>query len=168
VLETDGLNSTARLLMESVLRRYPAWASFASGYGPEEDAEAEPGSVCFEVPSPAHGGRHRLRIYLRGNTIEIAYHDDRPPGPAEAQFVFSERDKREAIESALDFVSEIINDRVVVGREILPALWRLLRGRACEDLPRFLCLGAITKRERRRLRRIVSWTGACDQDQQTA
>jgi hypothetical protein len=164
VFETDQLNATAQQLFNGIQSRYPAWASYARAYGPDEDPCAEPGSVCFEVPSPAHDGEHLLGIYLRGNTIEIAYEDNRPPGPAEMQFVFLDPDKTEPLEAALAFVADIMNDRVVVGRQRLPALVRLFRGRACADVPRCLRWEHLTEQERRKLWSIASWTGFYDTD----
>jgi len=103
--------------MEEARRR--SWPVTASPYGPEEDREAEAGSVRLELAVPGHDA-HRIRVLQRGNTIEVAYHDGQPPGPAEAQYVFAAGEERGAIGEAFDFVDGVLSGRVLAVREPLP------------------------------------------------
>lgn len=110
-------NDTARLVLEEAARR--AWAATSYPYGPDQDREAERGSVRLEVSVPGLGS-HRIDVLQRGNTIEVAYTDGSPPGPAESQFVFGRGEEAGAIHAAADFVDDLRSGRVVAVREPLP------------------------------------------------
>ena len=127
------LNGIAKLLVDEAKRR--SWPSSQRSYGPEEDHEAEVGSVQLELPVPSRDA-HRIRVLQRGNTIEIAYDDGLPPGPAEAQFVFKPGEEAGAIGEAFDFVDELRDGRVLAVREPL-AWWVRLLARNSDTALRF-------------------------------
>jgi hypothetical protein len=120
------LNATAKLLLDEAARR--SWVMTHRPYGPEEDRDAEPGSIRLEIPVPGRD-THRVHVLQRGNTVEIAYHDGLPPGPAEAQFIFAPGEEEGAIGEAFDFVDEILDGRVLAVREPL-AWWARLMVRS--------------------------------------
>jgi len=130
---TMDLNPIAKILVNGAERR--SWPAKPLPYGPEEDYEAEVGSVQFEIPMPGQDS-HRIRVLQRGNTIEIAYDDGLPPGPAEAQYVFKPGEEAGAIGEAFDFVDEILVGRVLAVREPL-AWWVRLLVRGSDTALRF-------------------------------
>ncbi len=158
MLDTSTLNPKAQLLAQAMLERFADWGRWARPYGPEDDPAADPESVSFEVPSPTHHS-HSLRILLRGNSVEVHYDDGSPPGAAEKLFVFETGEEGSAFAAVVAFVADVVDERVVVGRERLSRLTQLLRGRDCADLPRFFHREELSGRVRRKLTSVVSWRG---------
>ena len=129
------LNPTAKKIVEEARRRAHPWAGEFQEYSSRRDPEAEQGSVCYAISIP-NRPRHTLSILQRGNTVEVAYDDGLPPGPAEAQFVFGEGEEVGAIGEAFDFVDAILAGHIDVIRE--PSAWWIrLLFRGHDSLLRF-------------------------------
>lgn len=89
----------AKRIVEEARRRAYPWADQFHDYG--NDREAEPGSICYVVPMPDRP-THTLSLLQRGDTIEVAYDDGVPPGPAEAQFIVGSGEEAGGIGNAFD------------------------------------------------------------------
>lgn len=123
----------AKRIVEEARRRAYPWAEQFHEYA--DDREAEPGSVCYVIPVPGRPN-HTLSLLQRGDTIEVAYDDGVPPGPAEAQFIAGPAEEADDVGNAFDFVDDIFAGRVTAVREPLPWWVRLMR-RDCDSLLRF-------------------------------
>jgi len=107
---------------------------------------------------PTRAG-HRVDVIQRANTFEVAYSDGLPPGPAERLFVFGgSGQRREAVEALVAFLEGLFAGRVVVYRERLNAVAKLLRRRDCDDLLWFAAPEEITPRKRRGITALYDWS----------
>ena len=131
-----AFNSDARALIAAVLEDHPGWGQYIRPYGPAEDAEAEPGSVLFVVPSAAQP-THCLEIAQRGNTIEVAYDCGTPGTRAEQQFIFSEGELEAALAALKAFLMQLRSGQVVIVCEPLGRVIRALRRDAVLELAFF-------------------------------
>jgi hypothetical protein len=131
---TMDLNATAQLILEEAKRR--AVPATVEPHAPGDAREADPDSVSLTIPI-ADRPTHRLNVLQRGDTIEVAYHDGLPPGPAEAQFILERGQEPAVVRHAFDFVEAILQWRVRAVREPLPWWVRLVR-RDCDSLLRFV------------------------------
>jgi hypothetical protein len=152
------LNATSRLLLDVLLAEFPAWKDFVEAYGLDDDAEAEPGSIRVVVPSPAHPG-HSLSIAVRGNFVEVAYSDARPPGPAEQIILVPDGKVEAGCFGVLNFVRDVIEERHLVVREPLGWVTRTLRGDGCIDLASFRSASEVAAAPTRRYPVVHSWLG---------
>jgi len=157
MVKRGHLNDSAKVLVEELLAAFPSWDQFLSDYGPADDTDAEPGSVQLAVPIPVYQD-HTLRILLRGNSVEIAYDDARPPGPAEKLFIFEPPELRPAARAIADFLQQLLAEEIVVVREPLGFLGRLLR-RDCTDLAWFRGAQELAATSARRYTKVYSWRG---------
>jgi hypothetical protein len=154
----EDLNARSRLLLDVLLAEFPAWTSCVEEYGPANDAEAEPGSICLVVHSPAHP-RHSLSIAVRGNFVEVAYSDARPPGPAEQIILVPDGEVEAGCFAVLNFVRDVIEERQLVVREPLGWITRTLRGDGCIDLASFRSASEVGAAPTRRYPVVYSWLG---------
>lgn len=154
----EHLNESAQVLVAELSAALPDWARFLVDYGPQDDPQAAPGSIQLTVLPPAHPG-HTLRVLLRGNTVEVVYDDARPPGPAEQVFAFNRPHVRDAARAVVAFVQEVIAERVVVVREPLGWVTRLLRGRQLKDVPWFRRREEVQAAAANRYPVVYSWRG---------
>ncbi len=157
MVNREDLNETAQVLLDVLLAEFPGWAEVVEPYSATDDSEAESGSVRLVVPSPAHPG-HDLEIALRGNAVQVAYSDARPPGPAE-QLVFIPAGAATAgcIE-VRDFVRDLIEERLVIVREPIGWVARAIRRDGCTDLPWFRSVAEVIAAPRR-YPIVYSWMG---------
>jgi len=152
----DSLNEPARILLAELSAEFPEWEQYASILGPEDHADAAPGSVQLSVPVPA-SAQHRLLIRQLGNTIEVAYDDARPPGPAEKLFVHFDEAPREVARAVVGFLKDLVSENIVVVREPIGPFVRFLRRDDAVGFARFLARSELT--ERRSGGSVVSWHG---------
>jgi hypothetical protein len=121
------------------------------------DPQAEPGSVVLVSVHPTRA-EHRAAISQRGNAFEVMYSDGRPPGPAEALFVFDDgAERRGAIESSLTFLNDLFTRRVVAYRERIGAVAALLRGDNCTSLLRFGTAAEVAARSPQQIEVVYHW-----------
>lgn len=135
-MDLAELNAVARALAAKILAAFPGWACALQPYGPSQDVEANTGDVRFAIAPPARP-THLLEVVLRGNCVEVRYHDSQPPGPAEQVFVDLDREPDAASDAVVSFLRDVIDGRVVIVREPLGRFIRLVRGRKYESLARF-------------------------------
>lgn len=138
---------------------FPSWEQYASPA--DVHREASPGSIQFSIPVPA-SPRHRLRIYQLGNSVEVAYDDGHPSGPAEKLFVSFDEKPKEVAQAMVRFLRALVTEEVVVVREPLGPVTRFLRRDACDDLPRFIATSDLAQRGGPRS--VISWSGSHDAD----
>lgn len=70
----------------------------------------------MRVYSPADEKSY-LSILERGDSIEVSFNDGDPPGGAESQRICEEGTESSCVEAALEFIQEIIDEKVVIERE---------------------------------------------------
>jgi hypothetical protein len=151
-------NFAAQLLTQAVLADHPDWQAHVFPYGPEDDPQAEEGSVKFCIPAPKEP-THRLEIAQRGNTVEIAYDCGSLALRAEAQFIWhNDGDIADAMEGVRAFLSDLIAGRVVVVRESLGKIVRFLRRDGVSELAHFRTADEIAGSPPERYSAIHTWT----------
>jgi hypothetical protein len=158
MVSRKDLNETSRVLVDVLLAEFPSWTEHVKAYGATDDPEAEPGSVLLVIPSPAHAG-HCLVIALRGNAIEVAYSDARPPGPAEQLVLVPAGEVTAGCLAVRDFARDVIEERRVIVREPLGWVARALRRDGCTDLAWFRSAAEVAAAPTRRYPSVYSWTG---------
>jgi hypothetical protein len=106
------------------------------GWALNVEAEDETGvRASFPVPGRQ---RHYLRFRCEPGSVEIGYDDALPPGPAERLWVFDPDQAGDALrEGVMTFLHDLIGEDIIVVREPLSRVTRLLRGFDCSSLPRF-------------------------------
>src|SRR5262245_59029718 len=120
------MNAIAEELVAAVRRHFPGREFVVAAN--EDDPLPEPGSVVLRCAHPQRA-QHQVSITQRGNTVEVAYSDGSPPGPAEALFVFqSAIDCSAAIKEAVEFLERIFGGDIIVYRERIGGVSRWLRG----------------------------------------
>jgi hypothetical protein len=157
MVNREDLNETAQVLLDMLLAEFPGWTELVEPYSATDDPEAESGNVRLVVPSLAHPG-HDLEIALRGNAVQVAYSDGRPPGPAEHLVLIPAGAATAACIGVRDFVRDVIEERRVIVREPLGWVARALRRDGCTDLPWFRSVDEVTAAPRR-YPVVYSWMG---------
>jgi hypothetical protein len=152
------LNLIARILMQTVLADHPDWEPHVFAHGPEDDPQAEEGSVEFRIPAPLEPA-HRLEITQRGNTIEIAYDCGAPCVRAEVQYVWRDDDEiADAMQGMRAFLSDLSAGRVVVVRETLGTIVRFVRRDGVSELAQFRPADEVAGSPPGRYSAVHTWT----------
>jgi hypothetical protein len=153
------LNSGSQVLASELFDRFPEWLPFAEVYEPVDPRdESDPGSLYLRVPSPVPNSRQHLGVHHRGDNFEVFYGDGEPPGPAEALFIYKPRSVREVATAAVDFLAEIVAERILLGRERPPRFLRFLHSQQ-----RFIPREELTAKRKRGLASITSWRGTFEE-----
>jgi hypothetical protein len=82
----------------------------------ESEASDDLESLYVRVYSPADEQGY-LSILERDDCIEIGFSDRDPPGGAENQILCEEGSESLGVAAAIEYVQEIIDEKVVIGRE---------------------------------------------------
>ena len=130
------LNRSATILLDVLAAGHPEWRALAKPYGPDDDREAEPGSVRLSLPMPGEPA-HQIEVLQRGNTIEVAYHCGPACGAAERQFVFGDGDIELVAGHVRDFLDAIFTRQTVIVRKRLGPITRWLRRDRIVELASF-------------------------------
>ncbi len=147
------------LSMEAQVLLHEVRSQFGESVAPQpsSDKTARPGDISLTVPSPGHPG-HFLEIAQYGTVVEVRYDDARPPGPAERLWIAPEGQFLAAAQGVGAFLSDLVNENVVVVRERLGWLTRLFR-RDCEDLAWFREIEELAANTSARIVAVYSWHG---------
>ena len=155
-MNREPLTGLSKILWRQVFTRFPEWQEYA------EIVESEGGdnyrSLYVRVHSPAVEKSH-LSILERDDCIEVSLSDGDPPGGAERQMVCEEGSERSCVEAVMEFIQEIIDEKVVIGRE--RSSW--ISGH--KPLPPQFIASAEIEGKRKRLASVRSWKGTYDWEQ---
>jgi len=150
-MNREPLTGLSKILWRQVFTRFPEWREYA------EIVESEAGddykSLYVRVHSPADKESY-LSILERDDCIEVSVSDGDPPGGAERQMVCEEGSESLCVEAAIEFIQEIIDEKVVIGRE--RSSW--LSGHKPFP-PQFIASTEI-EAKRKRLVSVLSWKGS--------
>lgn len=132
----DPASALANAVARAVEAHLPEWAGFVAGRhpGPHQDLDAP--VLVYRVPSPTHPG-HVLGLAVRGNTVEITYHDGVAAGPAERLYAIPAGEEADAATAVVADLRRIVEGRVVVTVEPLGRVSRILRRDGARYLLRF-------------------------------
>jgi hypothetical protein len=109
------LNEPSRALAEELFRRFPAWIDFAEVIGRSAPHSLTgPGDLLVEIPSPMAGRNHSLQVMAQGDTFLTFYTYSDPRRPWEGTFIYAPGEEREAAIEAVDWVADIVEERVVL------------------------------------------------------
>lgn len=124
---------------------------------PVHRGQAEPGSVRLSFTDPRKPG-HQADVVQRGNAFEVVYSDGKPPGPAEALFVFRDVAERSgAMEDTVTFLDSLFAGRVIAYRERIDSVTAWLRADGCRSILRFGTLDDITTRKPDTVEAVYYW-----------
>jgi hypothetical protein len=116
-MNTDSLTHLSKIVWRKLFAKYPEWERFAETVVPDyEPEESKVRSLYLRVLSPADENCC-LSVLERGDCIEIAFSDGRPPGGAERQIICDENSEGQCVNEAIEFIEDILNERVVLCRE---------------------------------------------------
>ena len=109
----EPLTELSEILWRQVFTRFPEWQEYA------EIVESEAGddykSLYMRIHSPVDDESY-LSILERVDCIEVSFSDGDPPGGAERQIVCEEGSENLCVEAVIDFIEEIMDEKVVIGR----------------------------------------------------
>jgi hypothetical protein len=152
----EPLTELSEVLWRHLFTRFPEWREYAEIV--ESEASEELRSLYVRVYSPADEKSY-LSILERGDCIEVSFSDGDPPGAAESQILCEEGSESSCVEAVLEFIQEIIDEKIVIGRE--RSTW--LTGHKALP-PQFIASREI-EGKRRRLVSVRSWKGQFDWEQ---
>lgn len=150
----ESLTELSEILWREVFTRFPEWQEYAEIV----ESEASDDLKYVRVYSPADEQSY-LSILERGDCIEVSFGDGDPPGGAESQIICEEGSESLCFESVIEFIREIIDEKVVIGRE--RSTW--LTGH--KPLPPQFLASREIEGKRRRLLSVRSWKGRYDWEQ---
>src|SRR5262245_14327166 len=139
-----------RALLERFHKRWPELASNLTS--DEYD---------FELLVPGRP-EHRLYIDIHTGEATLSYSDGLPPGPAEQMFVWESLDDAGAAEQVLNVLATFVQGDLIVVREPLSSVVRLLRGHDCDSLLSFARAHDLADWPPSRRHRVIaawSWNG---------
>jgi hypothetical protein len=136
--------------------RFPEWREYAEIV--ESEARDDYRSLCVRLHSPADEKSY-LSILERDDRIEVSLSDGDPPGGAERQVVCEEGSGSLCVEAVIDFVQEIIDEKVVIGRE------RSSWPSGHKPLPPQFIASIEIEAKGKRLVSVSSWKGTYDWEQ---
>ena len=113
-VNTESLTELSGVLWWQVFTRFPEWQEYAEIVESEASNDLE--SLYVRVRSSADEQSY-LSILERGDCIEVSFSDGHPPGGAESEIICDEGLESSCVEAALEFIQEIIDEKVVIGRE---------------------------------------------------
>jgi hypothetical protein len=122
-------------------------------YAPPSDTLDKEVAYCIEVPSPVQLRDRFMVIQLRHDRdIQVEYHvDGERKKPFETFFVHPAGQEKDAIESIVAFVADILAERLV-----------LVDTKSIFGERRFVKRDSLSDLDRRRLSRSISWLGSYD------
>ena len=113
-MNRDPLTKLFESLWRHYSTRFPEWQQYAEIVG--SDANIDLMSLYLRVHSPAENESY-LSISERDDRIEVSFSYGDPSGGAESQIICEEESESSCVEAALEFIQEIIDEKVVIGRE---------------------------------------------------
>jgi hypothetical protein len=152
----EPLTKLSEILWREVFTRFPEWQEYAEIV--ESEASDDYKSLYVRVNSPADDESH-LSILERDDCIEVSFSDGDPPGGSERQMVCEEGSEGLCVEAVMGFIQEIVEEKVVIGRE--RSSW--LSGR--EPLPPRFVASTELERKGKRLVNVRSWKGRYNGEQ---
>jgi hypothetical protein len=152
----ESLTELSEILWREVFTRFPEWQEYAEIV--ESEASKDLKSLYVRVQSPADEQSY-LSILERDDCIEVSFSDGDPPGGAESQMVCEEGSESLCVEAVLEFIQEIIDEKVVIGRG--RSVW--LTGH--KPLPPQFIASTEIEAKRRRLVSVRSWKGRYNWEQ---
>jgi hypothetical protein len=144
--------SKARILDEVLAKRLPESRSWPRCHLPMGQVlKDEQRSTWIEIPSPVRPDEQRLCIHLRHDgDIQVEYYLEGKQFPREWLFILPEGEERGAIESVVQFVEDILNERLVLAKR--RGFWK------CAD---YLSADQV-ERDRGKWVWVTSWQGTYD------
>jgi hypothetical protein len=127
-MNRESPTDLSEILWRHLFTRFPEWQDHA---------------LYVRVYSPADEQSY-LSILARDDCIEISFSDGVPPGGAERQIVCEEGSESLCVAAAIEYVQEIIDEKVVIGRE---RSTRLTEHKTL--LPQFIASSEIEAKRRR-------------------
>ncbi|HZD03626.1 MAG TPA: hypothetical protein VE173_01875 [Longimicrobiales bacterium] len=126
----------ATAVARAVEAHFPEWVKL--GADPDRGSHGDPDApvLVYRIPSPTCPG-HVLGLVIRGNTVEITYHDGVAPGPAERLYAVPAGEEEEAAAAVVADLRRIVAGEVVVTVEPLGRVTRTLRRDGVRHLLRF-------------------------------
>jgi hypothetical protein len=155
-MNRESPTDLSEILWRHLFTRFPEWQDHAQFVESEASDDLE--SLYVRVYSPADEQSY-LSILERDDCIEISFSDGVPPGGAERQIVCEEGSESLCVAAAIEYVQEIIDEKVVIGRE---RSTRLTEHKTL--LPQFIASSEI-EAKRRRLVSVRSWKGRYNWEQ---
>jgi len=155
-MNREPLTELSEILWRQLFTRFPEWQQVAEIV--ESEASDDYNSLYLRVHSPADKESY-LSILERADCIEVSVGDGDPPGGAERQMVCEEGSESLCVEAVIEFIQEIIDEKVIIGRE--RSSW--LTGQKPLP-PRFIASTEI-EAKRKRLVSIRSWKGRYNWEQ---
>jgi hypothetical protein len=149
-MNREPLTELSEMLWWHIFTRFPEWQDHAEIVESESNDDVK--SLYVVVRSPADEQCY-LSILEGGDCIEVSFSDGDPPGGAESLIICEEGSEGPCVESALDFIQEIIDERIVIGRE--RSTW--LTGH--KPLPPQFIASSEIEAKRRKLASVRSWNG---------
>jgi hypothetical protein len=156
IMNREPLTELSEMLRQHVFTRFPEWRDLAEIVGSEASDDLK--SLYVRVYSPADEQSY-LSILERGDCIEVSFSDGDPPGGAEIQLICEQGAERFCVEAVIEFIQEIIDEKVVIGRE--RSVW--LTGH--KPLPPQFIASTEIEAKRRRLVSVHSWKGRYNWEQ---
>ena len=156
-MNTESLTELSSVLWRQVFTRFPEWQEYAEIVESEASNDLE--SLYVRVRSSADEQSY-LSILERGDCIEVSFSDGHPPGGAESLIICDEGLESSCVEAALEFIREIIDEKVVIWRE--RSTW--LTGH--KPLPPQFIASTEIEAKRGRVVSIRSWKGRYNWEQE--
>jgi hypothetical protein len=150
-MNREPLTELSEILWRQVFTRFPEWQDHAESVESETSDDLK--SLYVRVHSPADEKCY-LSILERDDCIEVSFSDGDPPGGAERLIVCEEGAESLCVAAVIEFIQEIINEEVVIGRE--RSTW--LTGYKPSP-PQFIASTEI-EGKRKRLVSVGSWKGS--------
>jgi hypothetical protein len=113
-MNREPLTELSEILWRQLFIRFPEWQEYAEIV--ESEASDDYKSLYVRVTSPADRESY-LSILERDDCIEVSFSDGEPPGGAERQMVCEEGSESLCVEAVIEFIHEIMDEKVVIGRE---------------------------------------------------
>jgi hypothetical protein len=155
-MNREPLTEVSGILWRHLFTRFPEWQDLAEIV--ESETSGDYKSLYLQVYSPADEKSY-LSILERADCIEVSFSDGDPPGGAESQIICEEGSESLCVEAVIDFIQEIIDEKVVIGRE------RSSRLTGHKPLPPQFISSTEIEAKRRRLLSVRSWKGQFDREQ---
>jgi hypothetical protein len=155
-MKREPLTELSEILWRQVFTRFPEWQEYAELV--DSEASDDYKSLYLRVHSAADDESY-LSILEREDCIEVSFSDGDRPGGAEIQMVCEEGSENPCVGAIIDFIQEIIDEKVVIGRE--RSSW--LTGH--KPLPPQILPSTEIEGKKKRLVRVRSWKGRYNWEQ---
>lgn len=150
-MNQTSLTELSEILKSQLFAKFPEWQKCAEIVESDFNIE-ESSSLYFQIPSPVNKNCF-LSILERGDCIEVSFSDGNSMGTSERQIICEKGVEIECVAAAIDFIEEIIDEKVVIGRECLSWLFGSKDAPSC-----FIETNELAKK-RKKLVSISSWKG---------